>query len=196
MQIELGYPAPSEERQLLANGERRTLVDQLQPVLSLDALLRLQDQVAQVHVSEALLDYVQALIAYTRESGEFVAGFSPRGGIALVRAAQAWALMAGHGGVHPEDIQAVLGSIARIGCSAARQLARARTRDRRSGILATFPYLELRTAVASAGRPIGRSGAKALIRSGSRCDAAGSTSCRRVSAQSSARSCLRCCSAR
>jgi MoxR-like ATPase len=68
--------------------------------------------VPKVHVSEALLDYVQALIAYTRNSGEFVAGLSPRAGIALVRASQAWALMSAHAGVHPEDVQEVLGSIA------------------------------------------------------------------------------------
>jgi MoxR-like ATPase len=111
MQLKLGYPEPAEERLLLASGERRTLVDKLDPVLSLDALLRLQDAVGTVHVSEALLDYVQALIAYTRNSGEFAAGLSPRGGIALLRAAQAWALLEGHGGVHPEDVQAVLGSI-------------------------------------------------------------------------------------
>jgi MoxR-like ATPase len=111
MQLELGYPEPAEERQLLASGERRALVEQLEPVLSLDALLRLQDAVATVHVSEALLDYVQAVIAYTRNSGEFTSGLSPRGGIALLRAAQAWALIQGHGGVHPEDVQAVLGSI-------------------------------------------------------------------------------------
>jgi MoxR-like ATPase len=111
MQIELGYPAPADERQLLANGERRALLEQQPAVLSLDALLRLQEQVEKVHVSEALLDYVQALLAYTRESGEFVAGLSPRGGIALLRAAQAWALVKGHNGVHPEDLQAVLGSV-------------------------------------------------------------------------------------
>jgi MoxR-like ATPase len=111
MQIELGYPAPADERRLLANGERRALLEQQPAVLSVDALLRLQEQVEKVHVSEALLDYVQALLAYTRESGEFVAGLSPRGGIALLRAAQAWALVKGHNGVHPEDLQAVLGSV-------------------------------------------------------------------------------------
>jgi MoxR-like ATPase len=111
MQIELGYPSPRDERALLEGGERRTLVEQQQPVISLDALLRLQDLVTRVHVAEALLDYVQALLAYTRESGEFVAGLSPRAGIGLLRAAQAWALVSGHGGVHPEDIHAVLGSI-------------------------------------------------------------------------------------
>jgi MoxR-like ATPase len=111
MQIELGYPAPADERQLLASGERRVLVEQQTAVLSLDALLRLQEQVEKIHVSEALLDYVQALLKYTRESGEFVAGLSPRGGIALLRASQAWALVKGHNGVHPEDLQAVLGSV-------------------------------------------------------------------------------------
>jgi MoxR-like ATPase len=111
MQIHLGYPGRDEERMLLASGERRALVEQMAPVLSLDALLRLQDQVPHVHLAEPLLDYVQSLIAYTRESGEFSAGLSPRAGIALVRAAQAWALMAGHAGVHPEDVQAVFGSI-------------------------------------------------------------------------------------
>jgi MoxR-like ATPase len=107
MQIALGYPAPKEERELLAHGERRSMIEALEPVLSADSLLRLQEEVPKIHVAEPLLDYVQALIAYTRESGEFVSGLSPRGGMALVRAAQAWALMAGHAGVHPEDVQAV-----------------------------------------------------------------------------------------
>jgi MoxR-like ATPase len=111
MQIGLGYPAPSEERQLLVGGERRDMIDALEPVLSPESLARLQDEVPRMHVADALLDYAQALIAYTRESGEFVSGLSPRGGMALVRAAQAWALMEGHAGVHPEDVQAVFPSI-------------------------------------------------------------------------------------
>ena len=111
MQITLGYPEPREERQLLANGDRRLLVDNLDAVLSVETLLKLQRAVDEVHISDALLDYVQALVAHTRESGEFVTGLSPRGAIALVRAAQAWAMMAGHGGVYPEDVQAVLPGI-------------------------------------------------------------------------------------
>jgi MoxR-like ATPase len=111
IQIALGYPGPADERLLLANGDRRELVERLEPVISLETLLELQERVPLMHVSEALLDYVQALIAYTRESGAFATGLSPRGGIALMRAAQAWALMAGHGGVHPEDVQAVLPSV-------------------------------------------------------------------------------------
>ena len=108
MQISLGYPSPNEERQLLTSGDRRVLVQELEPVLSLDALLALQEAATNVHVSGALLDYVQAVLAFTRESGLYAAGLSPRGGIALVKAAQAWALMNNHDGVHPEDVQAVL----------------------------------------------------------------------------------------
>ncbi|NNC63596.1 MAG: AAA family ATPase, partial [Gammaproteobacteria bacterium] len=111
MQITLGYPGPAEERQLLANVDRRDLVDELPPLMSVETLLNLQHAVGKVHLSEALLDYVQALVAYTRESGEFTEGLSPRGAIALVRAAQAWAMMSGHDGVYPEDVQAVLPSV-------------------------------------------------------------------------------------
>ena len=139
MQIELGYPAPADERRLLASGERRSLVDLQQPVISLDALLRLQDQVPKVHVAEALLDYVQSLLAYTRESGEFVAGLSPRGGLALLRAAQAWALLKGHQGVHPEDLQAVLGSIVAHRLQLAHGSSIERGADLGAAIIATVP---------------------------------------------------------
>ena len=111
MQIELGYPDPSEERILLAQGERRRLIDAIEPALTPEKLLELQECVPDIHVSDALLDYVQALIAHTRESGDYLAGISPRGGMSLVKAAQAWALMQGHGGVHPEDVQAVFPAV-------------------------------------------------------------------------------------
>jgi MoxR-like ATPase len=111
MQIELGYPDPGQERILLAEGERRRLIDTMQPALTADSLLRLQERVPEVHVSEPLLDYVQALIRHTRESGDYLVGLSPRGGMALVKAAQAWALMEGHPGVHPEDVQAIFAAV-------------------------------------------------------------------------------------
>jgi MoxR-like ATPase len=112
MQIELGYPDPAQERILLAQGERRRLIEVMEPALTADSLLRLQERVPETHVSEPLLDYVQALIRHTRESGDYLTGLSPRGGMALVRAAQAWALMEGHQGVHPEDVQAVFTAVA------------------------------------------------------------------------------------
>jgi MoxR-like ATPase len=111
MRIDLGYPEPALERQLLLGRDRRDLVATLAPALTPQQLLKLQGEVPRVHASEALLDYVQAIARHTRESGEFAAGLSPRAVIALLRAAQAWALMHGHPGVLPEDVQAVLQAV-------------------------------------------------------------------------------------
>ena len=108
MQISLGYPSPEDERELLISGDRRRLLDDLEPALTVEALAQLQQATEDMAVAPALLDYVQALLAHTRDSGRYANGLSPRGGMALIRAAQAWALMHGHRGVHPEDVQAVL----------------------------------------------------------------------------------------
>ena len=108
MRIELGYPVPSLERELLTGRDRRELLAGLKPVLSPARLIELQRQVSTLHVAPALLDYVQAVVRHTRESGRFATGLSPRAAIALVRAAQAWALLHGRSGVLPEDVQAVL----------------------------------------------------------------------------------------
>ena len=111
MRVELGYPAPELERQLLLGRDRRDLLTTLEPALTPQLLLRLQGEVPRVHASDALLDYVQAIARHTRQSGDFEAGLSPRAVIALLRAAQAWALMHGHPGVLPEDVQAVLAAV-------------------------------------------------------------------------------------
>ena len=111
MRIELGYPQDALERQLLLGQDRRDLLATLVPALAPQQLLRLQRDVPQVHASEALLDYVQAVAAHTRRTAEFQAGLSPRAVIALLRAAQAWALMHSHSGVLPEDVQAVLPAV-------------------------------------------------------------------------------------
>lgn len=111
MRIELGYPAPSLERQLLLGRDRRDLLAALDCALTPQQLLRLQAEVPAVHASDALLDYVQAVARYTRQAQEFDAGLSPRAVISLLRAAQAWAFMHGHEGVLPEDVQAVLPAV-------------------------------------------------------------------------------------
>jgi MoxR-like ATPase len=108
MRLELGYPDAVHERQLFSGRDRRDMVGDLPVSLSPAQLLTLQNRVPQVHISDALLDYLQALINYTRHCNKFVAGLSPRAGLALMHAAQAWALMHGHTGVLPEDVQAVL----------------------------------------------------------------------------------------
>ena len=107
MRIRLGYPERSMERELLRGEDRRTLLKRLPPVAESGALLRLREDVDRVHVSEALLDYVQALVAWSREQPGFGAGLSPRAAIALLRSARAWALLDGRKSVIPEDVQAV-----------------------------------------------------------------------------------------
>ena len=111
MRIDLGYPEAALERQLLLGRDRRDLLAALAPALTPQQLLRLQGEVPRVHASDALLDYVQAIARHTRQSGDYAAGLSPRAVIALLRAAQAWALMHGHPGVLPEDVQTVLGPV-------------------------------------------------------------------------------------
>ena len=108
MRISLGYPDRQAERQLLAGTDRRDLVTRLPPLLTADELLQLQQAVLRTHVSDPLLDYVQDLIAATRSGRWFLQGLSPRAGIALVRAAQAQALISGRDYVAPDDVQAML----------------------------------------------------------------------------------------
>lgn len=111
MRIELGYPSPSLERQLLLGRDRRDLLASLPAALTPQQLLRLQAEVPRVHASDALLDYVQEIARYTRQAQEFESGLSPRAVISLLRAAQAWAYVSGHEGVLPEDVQAVLPAV-------------------------------------------------------------------------------------
>ncbi|HEX3133399.1 MAG TPA: AAA family ATPase [Planctomycetota bacterium] len=111
MRLDLGYPDREAERAMLAGPERRSLLDHLQPQLSLQQLAELQEHVTRIHVAPALTDYLLDLLSYTRSEASPGLGLSPRAGIALRRAAQAWALMAGRDLVIPEDVQAVAPSV-------------------------------------------------------------------------------------
>jgi MoxR-like ATPase len=111
MRIDIGYPDAKFERELLAGQDRRDLLATLSATLPPQQLLALQGRVTTVHAAAALLDYVQALVRFTRESPLFTCGLSPRAAIGLVRSAQAWALMHAHAGVLPEDVQAVLPAV-------------------------------------------------------------------------------------
>jgi MoxR-like ATPase len=108
MCITLGYPDRASERALLAGEDRRHLVERLGAVMDPAGLLAAQAQVMKVHASDALLDYLQALIAATRSGQWFTEGLSPRAGIAILRAARARALLAQRDYVAPDDIQAIL----------------------------------------------------------------------------------------
>jgi len=112
MRVTLGYPDGAHERELLKSGERRDLLPQIAPALTPKAVIALQSQVRAVHVSEPLLDYVQALISRTRERSDLKLGLSPRAGQGLIRAAQAWAYLNESDRVLPEDVQAVFPAVA------------------------------------------------------------------------------------
>lgn len=108
MRISLGYPDRAAERELLRGNGRREHLQALQPLLGVEQLAQLQAQVLAVHVSDALLNYVQDLIDATRSGRWFVQGLSPRAGIGLLRAAKAQALISGRDYVAPDDVQAIL----------------------------------------------------------------------------------------
>ena len=105
MRLELGVLDREAEREMLLGRDRRDLLRDLQPVLDVAKLQEIQDATREIHASPALLDYLQDLIEASRR--EHRTGLSPRAGLALLRAAQAWALMQGRDMVLPEDLQAV-----------------------------------------------------------------------------------------
>lgn len=111
MRIELGYPDPQAERELLAGEDRRALLARLPAQFQSDAVLTLQKAVSEVRAAPALLDYLQALLSASRRLGGMRGGLSPRAGLALLRAGRAWALLEQRDYALPEDIQAVLSAV-------------------------------------------------------------------------------------
>ena len=108
MRIRLGYPDRDAERRLLLGIERSEIISTLLPCMENVELQDMQKKVREVHASSALLDYIQAIISYTRLSPAYVHGMSPRAGLALLSSARAWALMDKRNHVLIEDVQAVL----------------------------------------------------------------------------------------
>jgi MoxR-like ATPase len=139
MRITLGYPDRSAERSLLEGADRRDLIANLQPRIRPDQLMALQRQVTGVHAAPALLDYVQALIEHSRRSPDFVAGLSPRAGLALLASARAWALMEGRDQVLPEDVQTVLPGVIGHRLHAASELSRTNGSDLSRKLVSEVP---------------------------------------------------------
>ncbi len=111
MAIDIGFPDRESERKMLAGPNRRDMIDQMTVMLSTDDMLALQESVLKIHVAEPLLDYLLNLLEQSRRESRNGYGLSPRAGMALQRAAQAWALMEGREMVIPEDVQAVAPSV-------------------------------------------------------------------------------------
>ena len=105
LRLSLGYPDRAAERALLTGQDRRGALNALDPVMTAQEWSAWQDRVDSVHVSSDLLDYLQALIAATRDGHWFALGLSPRAGLALLKLARARALVLGRAHVSPEDLQ-------------------------------------------------------------------------------------------
>lgn len=111
MRLSLGYPNAKAERALLARGDSRARLDQIQPVVTAEQLQGLIRQAAAVHTSDDILDYVQRLLAQSRDMDNLVCGLSPRAGLGLLKVAKALASLAGRDYVTPDDIQAVFPAV-------------------------------------------------------------------------------------
>ena len=112
LRFSLGYPNADSERALLTGADRRELIAQTLPVLADGDVQALRRAAEQVHASEALVGYVQALLARSRQQPGVRVGLSPRAGLALLRAARAYALLLGRSHVLPEDVQALFIAVA------------------------------------------------------------------------------------
>ncbi len=108
MRLSLGYPTAEAERLLLKGGGTQQVLDKIAAQVSPEQLMVIQKEVAKVGVSDSLLDYLQRLLSYTRESQEFDAGLSPRAALSWLHCAKAWALMHQRDYVVPDDLQALM----------------------------------------------------------------------------------------
>ena len=112
MRISLGYPDAEVEKELIKGKDRRAMIADLQSVITLDQLVALQQKVSEVHASDAVIDYVQRLVAYSRYDSSLGYGLSPRATLSLMQSARAYALVKGRDHVVPEDVQTVLEPVA------------------------------------------------------------------------------------
>ena len=112
MRLELGYPSEEHEREIITGADRRAMLPGIEAAMTPELLLRAQQAASAVHMSDPLVDYVQALVRFTRESPDIETGLSPRAALALVAAARAHALVRRRPGVFPDDVQDVFVAVA------------------------------------------------------------------------------------
>jgi MoxR-like ATPase len=111
MRLSVGYPSPEAEALVLRSEKNAATVDGLLPVMSSDDLLAMIDQIKTVEVAPAIENYVIALSHFTRTAPEVRLGVSPRGSLALLKAARATAAADGRSFVTPEDVKSVATSV-------------------------------------------------------------------------------------
>jgi MoxR-like ATPase len=108
MRIDLGYPDRMAEKKLLQSENVRDLLTDMSACIMSENVLEIQQEIGAVHISDALLNYVQDILEFTRTSTYFHMGLSPRAGMAITQAARSWAYIDGRDYVLPEDVQKIL----------------------------------------------------------------------------------------
>lgn len=111
MRLVIGYPTPDAERILLKSPKLHDDVKNLVSIIQTGELIELQKISQKVMVSDVLINYIQSLLATSRDQGWFYHGLSPRAGLAIVRAAQAYATVDGRDFVRPDDIQSIIPAV-------------------------------------------------------------------------------------
>lgn len=105
LKMKMGYPSLLEEIDILNRVERKAPIDDLQPVIAVEELLSLQKNVKEVYVGEPIKRYIVEIVQRTRSHASIYLGVSPRGSVALMKAAQAYAFMYSRDFVIPDDVQ-------------------------------------------------------------------------------------------
>ncbi|MBD1390722.1 AAA family ATPase [Neiella sp. HB171785] len=111
MRISIGYPSAQAERQMLKGEAGRNRLDHINPVMTIEAFAQWQQQAQTIHCAEAIYDYVQRLVEFSRSQTNFAVGLSPRASLALLQCARCWAMLHDRQHVLPEDVQAVLPAV-------------------------------------------------------------------------------------
>ena len=111
LRLAVGYPSPEHELQMLFARQRENPLDAVEPLASIDDLVRMQREVLEIEVKERVAKYLLAVVAATRDNRDVDLGASPRGALALFRAAQARALLLGRSYASPDDVQALAGPV-------------------------------------------------------------------------------------
>ncbi|EZP79226.1 ATPase [Parageobacillus genomosp. 1] len=105
LKLNMGYPSPEEEVEILSRVEKVPPIEEIRPVMALDELLELQRKVAEVYVSDPIKRYIVDIVQRSRSNASVYLGVSPRGSVALMKAAQAYAFIHGREFVIPDDVQ-------------------------------------------------------------------------------------------
>ena len=108
MCISIGYPDRVSERAILSGADPRRSLGDIASLMDADGIMAAAAKMERMTLADAVLDYVQRLVASSRAGDEFVTGVSPRGAMALLRCARAWAFLHGRDYVSADDIQAVI----------------------------------------------------------------------------------------